>query len=119
MTLYQDVAEALRGVEGLNVVDYGDPDQPVGLPVAYLGYGGHERPTSAAMKPKIDVAIIAAWAAEDGAHQFIADLAERVVAALEAMERARLLSAGAVVELAPPTDETITALGLELVVISA
>ena len=119
MTLYEDTAEALRGVEGLNVVDYGDPAQPVGLPIAWIAYGGHERPTNADWKPKIDVAVIAAWAEDEGAHSFVANLAANIVTALEAMPQARLLSAGGIVDLAPPSEETVVALGLEFVVIGA
>lgn len=119
MTLYDDVAAALAAIDGLAVVDPADPTQQIALPVAYLGYGGHERPTGADLKAKIVVAVVAAWAQNQGAHRYTAILADRITYALEAMDRARLLSSSGVVELATPADDEVVALGIELVVISA
>lgn len=118
MTLYDDVAAALGTVEGLAVVDEGDETQTLALPVAYIVYGGHERPTGATLKLKVEVLVIAAWEAELGAQAYTAQLATDVAAAIEAMPNARLLdvSPGAY---SPPTDETTTALGIEVTVIAA
>ena len=113
------VTDAINSIDGLTVVDAGNPSVQIDLPMAVVYYAGHDRPTNSDLKERVMVDVLVDWAVEEGVQSRLSQTAKDVIATLEALPSLRLVEVSDFVAVAVPSDPNAEALALQFVVIEA